>query len=53
MKLQKRLSRRVGDNVYYKYEVDISTRDIRTLGWKGGITLRRTIKGGKLILEPY
>jgi hypothetical protein len=52
MKLQKRVSRKVGEKEYYKFEVDISTKDIELLGWEGGIKLRRTIKSHKLILEP-
>jgi hypothetical protein len=52
MKLQKRLGRKVGDKEYYKYEVDIPTKDIEKLGWEGGAELKRTIKGKKLVLEP-
>jgi len=52
MRLQKRIGRKVEDKTYYKYEVDIPTKDIDTLGWKGGEELKRTIKGKKLILEP-
>mgnify|MGYP001584449236 CR=1 FL=1 len=37
---------------YYKYEVDIPPKDIEALGWEGGMELKRTIKGKKLILEP-
>ncbi len=52
MKLQKRVGRKVGDKEYYKYEVDIPTKDIEKLGWEGGAELKRNIKGKKLILEP-
>lgn len=52
MKLQKRLGRKHKGKEYYKYEVDIPTKDIEQLGWEGGEELKREIKGKKLILEP-
>jgi hypothetical protein len=52
MKIQKRLSRKVNGKEYYKYEVDIPTKDMEELGWEGGMELKRKVEGKKLILEP-
>ncbi len=52
MKLQKQLSRKVGDKEYPKYMVVIPPKQIDELGWKEGDGLSGKVQGKKLVLEP-
>jgi len=51
MKLQKQLSRKVGDKEYAKYVAVIPPEKIKELGWKDGEELESEIKDRKLILK--
>lgn len=51
MKLQKQLSRKVGDREYPKWVITIPSKQIEELGWNVGDELRTMIKDNKLILE--
>jgi len=51
MKLQKQLSRKVGDKEYAKYVAVITPEKIKELGWKDGEELESEIKDRKLILK--
>lgn len=51
MKLQKQLSRRVGDKEYPKWVITIPPKQISTLGWNEGEYLESEIKGKELIIK--
>jgi len=51
MKLQKQLSRKVGNIIYPKYVAVIPPETIKELNWKEGEDLEFEIKEGKLILK--
>jgi len=51
MRLQKQLSRKVGDKEYAKYVLVIKPKTIEKLGWKDGEELEAEVKGKKLIIE--
>lgn len=51
MRLQKQLSRRVGDKDYAKYVLVIKPSLIEKLGWKDGQELEAEVKGDKLVIE--
>ena len=51
MKLQKQLSRKVGDKEYAKYVIVIKPKYIEKLGWKEGEELEAEVKGDKLVIE--
>lgn len=51
MKLQKQLSKKVGDKEYAKWVVVIPPKYIEKLGWKGNEELEAEVKGNKLIIE--
>lgn len=52
MKLQKQLSRRVGNIDYPKYLIVIPTKVIKDMGWKQGLDLDFEIKDKRLVLKP-
>lgn len=52
MKLQKQLSRKVGQTEYPKYVVTIPPSQVMELGWKEGEKLEAKVNGTKLILTP-
>lgn len=52
MKLQKQLSRKVGNTVYPKYLVVIPPDTVKEAGWKEGTELNADVKDGKVILKP-
>lgn len=52
MKLQKQLSRKVGQQEYAKFVVTISPKDIEKLGWKQGQELNLEISGSKATIKP-
>lgn len=52
MKLQKQLSRRVGNEEYAKWVVVIPPEQIKELGWLEGTELEADPKNKKLILKP-
>lgn len=52
MKLQRQLSRMVGDTYYPKWTIVIPPDLIRQAGWKAGQDLEAEIKGRKIILKP-
>lgn len=51
MRLQKQLSRKVGDKEYAKYVIVIKSKYVEKLGWKDGEELEAEVKKGKLIIE--
>jgi len=51
MKLQKQLSRRVGNKEYPKWVVTIPPKQISVLGWKEGEFLESEINGQELIIR--
>ena len=54
MKIHRRLNRKVGDQIYYKYSLDIPTPIMDELQWesgKDGTDLRILIKNGRMIVE--
>lgn len=51
MRLQKQLSRRIGDIEYAKYVIVIPPKTIEELGWKEGEELEFLIKDKKLIIK--
>jgi formylmethanofuran dehydrogenase subunit D len=50
LKLQKQLSRKVGEKEYSKYVITISPKQIEKLGWREGQDLAGKIRQGKLII---
>ena len=50
MKLQKQLSRKVEGKKYPTYELTISPRYVKELGWQKGMELEVCIKDNKLIV---
>lgn len=52
MKLQKQLSRKVGNEEYAKWVVVIPPEQVRELGWSEGIELEADPKNNRLILKP-
>jgi bifunctional DNA-binding transcriptional regulator/antitoxin component of YhaV-PrlF toxin-antitoxin module len=51
MKLQKQLSRKVGDRAYPKYVIIVPPQDIEALGWKEGEYLESEINDQMLIVR--
>jgi bifunctional DNA-binding transcriptional regulator/antitoxin component of YhaV-PrlF toxin-antitoxin module len=51
-KLQKQLSRKVGNITYPKYVVAIPPKDIEKAGWKEGTELEADVKDGEIVLKP-
>jgi len=51
MKLQKQLSRKIGNTEYAKYVIVIPPQAIEELGWKEGAELIFKIQGKKLTIE--
>jgi antitoxin component of MazEF toxin-antitoxin module len=51
-KLQKQLSRKVGNISYPKYVVAIPPKQIEQAGWKEGTELEATVENGKIVLRP-
>ncbi len=52
VKLQKQLSRRVGNEEYAKWVVVIPPEQIEKLGWDEGVELESNPKNNNLILKP-
>lgn len=53
MQLQKRLSRKIGNKVYYKWIITINPSIIKKLGWKERENLQAKVSGSKLIVKLY
>lgn len=51
MKLQKQLSRKVGNTEYAKFVAVIPPEKIKELGWEGGENLESEVKDKKLIIK--
>lgn len=51
MKLQKQLSRKVGNEEYAKWVVVIPPNKIKEAGWKEGVELDVTVKDGKIVIK--
>ena len=51
MKLQKQLSKKVGDKEYAKWVIVIPPKLIERLGWKDGLELNADLKGNKLVIQ--
>ena len=52
MKLQKQLSRKVGNKEYAKWVITLPPSKIEAVGWKEGQELEEVVKDGKIILRP-
>jgi len=52
MKLQKHISRKIGNKEYLKYVIVIPKEDVDTLGWKDKQELSLTISGNKATIKP-
>lgn len=52
MKLQKQLSRKVGNEEYAKWVIVIPPDKIKQIGWKEGIDLDVIVKDKKIVLQP-
>ncbi len=52
MKLQKQLSRKVGNDEYAKWVVVIPPEKIKESGWKEGEELDVVFKDDRMILKP-
>lgn len=52
MKLQKQLSRKVGEKEYPKYVVTIPPEKVKEVGWKEGEELVAKTEKNKIILKP-
>ncbi len=51
MRLQKQLSRKIGNIEYAKYVTVIPPEKIKELGWEEGEELEAEIKNGELIVK--
>lgn len=51
MKLQKQLSRKIGNTEYAKYVVVVPPKIVEELKWKEGEELKFSVRGDKLIIE--
>lgn len=51
MRLQKQLSRKIGNTEYAKYVTVIPPEKIKELGWEEGEELEAEIKSGKLVIK--
>lgn len=51
MKLQKQLSRRVGNKEYAKWIIAIPPKKVKALGWSEGQFLEGEIKDQKLVIK--
>jgi len=51
MKLQKHLSRKVGDTTYYKHVIVIPSKLIEELGWKDEQEIKGKVSKKKLVIE--
>ena len=52
MRLQKRLSRKVGKKEYVKWIITVPPEEIKTLGWKAGEDLKIEVDSNILIVQP-
>ena len=52
MKLQKQLSRKVGNEEYAKWVIVIPPEKIKEVEWKEGQELELDVKNGKITLFP-
>lgn len=53
VKLQKQVSRRLGDKEYAKWVVVLPPRIVRELGWKEGQDLKFQMDGRTLRMRPF
>ena len=51
MKLQKQLSRKVGNKEYAKWVIAIPPKQVRALGWNEGQSLEGEVKDQKLVIK--
>jgi antitoxin component of MazEF toxin-antitoxin module len=51
MKLQKQLSRRVGNKEYPKWVIAIPPKQVKALGWNEGQSLEGEVKDQKLVIK--
>jgi antitoxin component of MazEF toxin-antitoxin module len=51
MKLQKQLSRKIGEKKYPKYVITIPPKQIKALGWKSGEVLEANVEGSRLVVS--
>lgn len=52
MKLQKQLSRKVGQQEYSKFVITLPPKDVKKLGWKAGDDLNLIVDGKMAKLTP-
>jgi antitoxin component of MazEF toxin-antitoxin module len=51
MRLQKQVSRKVGDKEYSKWVIVIPPNEVKELGWKDGEELQFGSQNGKLVVK--
>lgn len=51
MKIQKHISDKRGNKVYYKYVIVLPSKIIKKLGFKAGNELKTDVKDGKLVVS--
>lgn len=51
MRLQKQLSKKIGEKEYDKYVIVVPPKYIKKLKWKHGEELEAEVRGNKLIIE--
>lgn len=51
MKLQKRLSRKIGKSIYFKWIITIPPNDVEKLGWTEGEKLESDTNSNELIIK--
>lgn len=52
MRLQRQLSRQIGNTFYSKWVVVIPPEKIRQVGWRIGADLEIEVRGNTIILKP-
>ena len=51
MRLQKQLSKKIGDKEYAKWVIVVPPKYIDKLGWEAGVELEADVENGKLVIE--
>ena len=51
IKITKRINRKVGDEVYWKYSINIPNGTMDELDWTEKTPVKMNVKGKKLVIE--
>lgn len=51
VKLQRIVSRKVGNKTYYKWQITIAAEDVDATGWKEGDELESQAKSGLMVIK--